>query len=170
MKRVINSNVLVNLKASDVMTSPVREVHVWDSIHDVAKIFEEERIGSALVVDMDGVAMGVITTTDLARYQRERANLLMTEKDKHAALSEVMPGKAGPSGFHLEPEEVTIEQWMTPMVFDVRPETPLAGVVRKMVKLGLHHIFVADHAKKVKGIITTFDVLFVVDRFLNGDA
>jgi CBS-domain-containing membrane protein len=57
---------------------------------------------------------------------------------------------------------------MTPALFDVRPATILAAVVKKMVKDGLHHVFVTDgEKKKIKGIITTFDLLMVLERVLN---
>ena len=71
-------------------------------------------------------------------------------------------------GFHVEPEEATIESWMNPVVFDVQPATILAAVTKKMLQYGLHHIFVTDKgSNKIVGIITTFDILQFFERELN---
>lgn len=159
---------LMELKASDIMTAPVTTVHIWDSIHDVAKIFVENNISSAAVVNMEDVPLGVITKSDLARYGSERATLLVTEKDKNPARARGTSEDVGRKGFHLEPEEMTIENWMTPALFDVHPATILPAIVKKMVKNGLHHIFVTEgEKKKIKGIITTFDLLMVLGKVLN---
>ncbi len=170
MKEKITTKELANLKASEIMTSPVTTVHIWDSIHDVAKIFVENNISSAAVVDMEGVPLGVITKSDLARYDLERANLVVAEKDKNPLRARKTSEDVDRNGFHVEPEEVTIEHWMTPAFFDVHPTTILAAVVKKMVRNGLHHIFVTEgDKKKIKGIITTFDLLVVLERLLNPD-
>lgn len=80
----------------------------------------------------------MITKSDLARYDRERATLVVAVEDKSPA-------------------------------FDVPPTTILAAVVRRMVKNGLHPIFVTEGDKEtIKGIITTFDILMVMDGVLNG--
>ena len=56
----------------------------------------------------------------------------------------------------------------TPAFLDVHPATILPAVVKKMFKNGLHHVFVTEgDKKKVTGVITTFDVLMVMNRVLN---
>lgn len=156
------------IKASDIMTAPVMTVRMWDSIHDVAKIFVENNISCAAVVDMDDIPLGVITKTDLARYGSERATLVVAEKDKKPARARKTFEDVDRAGFHVEPEEATIEHWMTPALFDVSPSTIFAAVVKKMVKNGLHHILVTEgDKKKIKGIITSFDVMMVIERALS---
>jgi CBS domain-containing protein len=159
---------LAQLTASDIMTTPVTTVHIWDSIHDVAKIFVENNISSVAVVDMEDVPLGVITKSDLARYHRERSTLVVAERDKKPLLSRKTSEDVNRKGFHLEPEESTVENWMTPALFDVHPTTILAAIVKKMVKNGLHHLFVTDgEKKKITGIITTFDIVMMMEKVLN---
>jgi len=168
IKKVATLKDLMELKASDIMTSPVTKVHMWDSIHDVAKILTENNISSAAVVDIDDIPIGVITKSDLTRYGRERPSALVAEKNKNPARAAGASEDPVRSGFHLEPEEVTIEHWMTPAFLDVHPATILPAVVKKMFKNGLHHVFVTEgDKKKVTGVITTFDVLMVMNRVLN---
>lgn len=160
-----NQSELQNIKASDVMTAPVTTVRMWDSVADVARIFSENNISAAAVVDMQDAPLGVITKTDLARYGRERAMLQVAETGKEREGAETR------RGFHLEPEDATIESWMTPALFQVAPAAPLAEAVREMVKNGLHHILVIDPAdRRLAGIVTSFDVLMVVDRILNASS
>lgn len=158
---------LAQLKASEVMMTPVTTVRIWNSIHDVAALFLEKNISSAVVVDMDEKPLGVITKTDITRYGRQSPNVMINEKSergKTRSTAETIDGQ----GFHLEPEESTLESWMTPMVFDVNPSTPLPTIVKKMVRNGVHHIFVTDpNSKEVKGVVTAFDLLMIMNRILN---
>lgn len=159
---------LAELKASEIMASPVSTVHAWDTLHDVAKLFVENNIGSAAVVDMDDQPLGIVTKSDITRYERERGNLIIAEQDKKTRHEKGLSEYDASRGFHLEPEEATLQSWMTPFVFDVHPNTILAAVIKKMVKNGLHHIFVTDvETKKIRGVITSFDVMLVLNRMLN---
>src|SRR4051812_37867840 len=97
---------LAELKASQIMATPVTTVHIWDSIHDVAKLFVENNISSAAVVDMDDLPLGVITKSDIARYERERGTLMVVESDKKAVRAQKTGENVNRNGFHLEPEEV----------------------------------------------------------------
>ena len=159
---------LSELMAVDIMTAPVITVHMKDSIHDIAKIFEENNISSVAVVDGKDTPLGVITKSDLARYDRERATLVTSMQDKNPSRAKETSENVDRGGFHLEPEEATIESWMTPAIFDVHPKTILPAIAHKMVKNGLHHIFVTEREnKKIKGVITTFDLLMLLSRVLN---
>ena len=48
---------------------------------------------------------------------------------------------------------------MTEGVFSVTQDTPARSVVGQMVALNVHHLFVADAAEVVVGVIGTLDVL-----------
>ena len=167
-KTITTFKELEELKAEDIMTAPVITAHVGDSIHDIAKIFEENNISSVAVVDGKDTPLGVITKSDLARYDRERATLVTSMQDKKSPRAKETSETLDRKGFHLEPEEATIESWMTPALFDVQPKTILPAIAQKMVKNGLHHIFVTEREnKKIRGIITTFDLLMLLSRVLN---
>ena len=159
---------LGELRAEEIMTSPVVTVNIGDSIHDVAKLFAEKNISGAAVLNSRGVPVGAITKSDLARYDAERLTLVTTVADKKSSRARRTAEDMERPGFHLEPEEATLELWMTPVIFEVHPKTILAAVAKKMVKNGLHHILVTEgNNKDLKGIITTFDLLLVLARVLN---
>ncbi len=49
------------LRASDLMTRPVRVVYDTDDIHDMIKVMQHEGLGRLPIVDSDGDLMGIIT-------------------------------------------------------------------------------------------------------------
>jgi len=168
IKEITTIEDLMTLKASEVMTSPVTTVRVSDSVHDVAKLLLENSIGCAAVVDANDVPVGVVTKSDLVRHDVERATLMVGEQDRNPERAKGASEDPLPQGFHLEAEEANIESCMTPSILDVHPATILPAVLKKMVKHGLHHILVTDpETRKIRGVITTFDLLVVMQRLLN---
>ncbi len=65
-------------------------------------------------------------------------------------------------GFHIEPESgVTARDLMTPMVFEVREDTPVQEVADMMVRGGIHRVLVTK-AKKPTGIVTALDMVKII--------
>jgi CBS domain-containing protein len=48
---------------------------------------------------------------------------------------------------------------MTPVVFIVKTDTPVREVVKQMVSLKVHHLFVVDADGALVGVISSLDVL-----------
>lgn len=146
---------LRRLTASDIMTSPVVTVKMTDSVRDVAKIFNERNISGAPVVDEMGLPIGVVTKTDFSQFNEKRVDVAVKTRE-------------GSGGYHVENEDESVEDWMTPFMCSVSPDDSLAHVARTMVKYGFHHVFVTDKDTKfVRGVITTFDILECLSRALN---
>ncbi len=145
-----------NLKASDIMTKPVEVVRAVDSLHDVARLFNEKHIGAAAVLDTLGKPVGVITKTDLVYYEQEKNEVgTMDRKQLSHFADEVKQ-----PGFHLVDDDETVQNWMTPVIFTVKPETPMKEVAQRMVRYGIHHIFVQKPAQVgLLGIVSSFDIL-----------
>ena len=145
-----------SLQAYEIMTKPVETVCTQDSIHDIATLFTEKNISAAAVLDTNNNPVGMITKTDIVRYEKERnGNVTMNKKDLPRMGNE--PERAG---FHLADDDETVENWMNPIIFNVKKETPLRELARRMVKYGLHHIFVKGNKNQpIIGIVSSFDVL-----------
>jgi len=145
-----------DIQAYEIMTKPVEMVRIEDSLHEVARLFNENHIGAAAVIDGNKKPIGVITKTDLARYQEEKDEARSIDKNDLASIE----GESKRSGFHLVDEEDTVEHWMTPVIFCVKSETPMKEIARRMVRYGIHHIFVRDkNEDPIMGIVSSFDVL-----------
>lgn len=65
----------------------------------------------------------------------------------------------------VEPEEVTVEEAMSPDVYTVRPNAPLRGVVREMARRKLGSAVVME-AGEVVGVFTTVDALRALEHAL----
>ena len=161
--------------ACDIMTKPVEIVRINDSIGDVARFFTERNIGAAAVEDQQWKLVGVITKTDIVRYEKEKigfkvrdsASRVDRERDSHDVCDQ--DPNIGQGGFHVIEEEDTVERWMTPVIFTVTPETPLKEIARRMVKYGIHHIFVRGYrGEPAVGIVSSFDILKQIAKPLDG--
>ena len=148
------------LKAADIMSQPVVSAFIKDSVQSVADLFLKKNISGVPVLGEDGYVVGVMTKTDLARYDQRRVEAFTKEKEAKWSVAkgtgEVVPER----GFHLTAEDETIEQWFNPKVYWALPETPVTEAAEKMAKHHIHHLFVkAADSKDLVGVITTFDLL-----------
>lgn len=132
-------------KASEIMSKPVEVVRMRDSIQDVARLFNGKNISAAAVVDDQRQPIGVITKTDIARYQLEESGMKVLDKRHNN---------------YVINEDSTVERYMTPALFTVPMDASLEEVAKQMVKYGTHHMFVRGKlGEPIVGIISSFDVL-----------
>jgi CBS domain-containing protein len=120
--------------ARELMTPGPYSVDETETVDQAATFFTERGFGSAVVIDLAGHPVGVITKSDLFVHLRERA-----------------------AGTKAEP--ATVREVMTEAVFSVKEETPSRSVVEQLLALNVHHLFVVDPAGVVVGVITPTDVL-----------
>jgi CBS domain-containing protein len=72
----------------------------------------------------------------------------------------MFPELSLPEGFSIEvTDSTTVGEIMTPAVFTVSLETPARKVVRRMLELKVHHLFVIDADLDLVGVISPLDVL-----------
>lgn len=105
-------------------TTPLSTVH---------RLFIEEEIHGAPVVDDDGLVVGIISTLDLSRAFTD-------ELDPDASLA------------------MTAADIMTPEVVSVAPDARVADVAKVMQDQHIHRVLVVKNRELV-GMITTFDLL-----------
>lgn len=144
--------------ARDIMNAQVITVADTMDLREVARIFVEEGITGAPVVDELGHPLGVISQTDLVEYD------LTTERE----LTVEAPFYRRPYDDALHPnrgfqiEEVTadtVKDVMTPFLVTVEEDTPIREVATRMAKFGIHRLIVVDADQQVSGIVTSMDIL-----------
>ncbi|MDR6207965.1 CBS domain-containing protein [Paraburkholderia graminis] len=119
------------MRASDVMTTSVISVTPDMTIRQVAKLFSDNGISGAPVLDTDGLIAGVISEGDLLRRseigtdERKRASWLDFWSASHEARD------------YVKTHAAKVSDVMTTDVVTVRPDTPLAEVA---CILGERHI------------------------------
>lgn len=144
--------------ARDIMNPQVITVADTMDLREVARIFVEEGITGAPVVDELGHPLGVISQTDLVEY----------DLTTHRELTVEAPFYRRPYDDALHPnrgfqiEEVTadtVKDVMTPFLVTVEEDTPIREVAARMVKFGIHRLIVVDADQQVSGIVTSMDIL-----------
>ncbi len=145
----------MNVTARDIMSKPVEAVCISDSLLTVARLFNEKNIGAAAVLNKADKPIGVITKTDLLLYQEEKEQ---GDAFKKVAIPRYNDGTITAPRSKIKASDV--ENWMTPIIFTIKPTTPLRVIARRMVRYGIHHLFVQENASApLLGIVSSFDIL-----------
>jgi len=151
-------------KARDVMQTGIVAVGPSTPLLDVHRLFTEEEISGAPVVDDDGTLLGVITSTDLIRAVEEEHDSGRVAQDYFLDLLPYSSPDwaSGPEDFQDRLREVRVEDVMTVEVLTVAPETPIPLVARALREHHIHRVFVSQDARLV-GVISAFDLLKLVE-------
>jgi CBS-domain-containing membrane protein len=120
--------------ARDVMTPGPYSLAASDTPAEAAEFLISRGFGSAVVIDEAGHPIGVVTKSDLLIHQQLTTDLALADA-------------------------ATVCEVMTPAVFTVQLETPIAAVVRQFLTLNIHHLFVVDATATIVGVISPVDVL-----------
>ena len=141
--------------AKDIMRRKVVAVESWLTLPEVAKLFLEQGISGAPVVDEVGSILGVVSQTDLVRTRREAApGVPSYHRD--------FDYDARSAGLHVEElDDTRVEQIMTPGAISLDETTPLEKVAKVMVDSRIHRVIIT-RGERLAGIITTMDMMRAV--------
>jgi CBS domain-containing protein len=152
------------LRAKDLMSPNPVSIHREAGIREALELLVDRGFGAAPVIDDSGRPVGVVSRTDILFHDRECVN--------HSRFSEggispydycdwdMFPEPPLPEGFSLEvTDRTTVAEIMTPAVFTVPLEAPVREVVKRMLELRVHHLFVIDSDQALVGVISPLDVM-----------
>jgi len=125
------------LRVKDIMSSPVIDADVEETVEEVAKKMERYGIGSVVVTEK-GFPVGIITKRDLV-YKVVAKN--------------------------LKPNEVKAKDVMSSPIHVANPDDLIDNALREMNRLKIDHLAVV-HKDKLVGIISTTDILQVTPEIL----
>lgn len=147
-------------RARDIMQTQVVAVGVGDTLASVRRLFADEDIHGAPVVDEQGRVVGVISTSDLLRAT---ADVEEGERPGQGYFAEGI--ESFPEG--LEDlrirEELRVEDVMTDAIVWVEPTAGLAEVARTLRENRVHRVLVIEDEALV-GILSSFDLLAVLEK------
>jgi acetoin utilization protein AcuB len=126
------------------MKRPVHVVKPLDSILHARQLMESHRINQLPVV-VDGKLVGIVTDRDL------RDALPSVFEDAQYA-------RRRPRKTNIDPENVHVEDVMTPNVIALAPDDTLDQAARVMRRQRIGSVPIVDHGRLV-GIVTRSDVL-----------
>jgi len=135
--------------AAELMSENPISIRAEASIMEAVALLTDRGFSAAPVIDEAGRPVGVVS----------RADILVHDREFHRAP--VLPeARSMPEGFGVEDcDPGKVEDIMTPGVFAVSPDTPVASVVEQMLALHVHQLFVVDDQGLLVGVISTLDVL-----------
>jgi len=148
------------LTARDVMNRQVLTVRVDLTVRELAAFLIENQISGAPVIDGQGRLVGVASLTDVAQNDAERPDLV----DDHSSPARAVRGwedRMNPEDIrplHIESDDLLVRDIMTPTVYTVPEETPVARIAQTMVAGRIHRVFVTRRGRVV-GIVTSLDLV-----------
>jgi CBS domain-containing protein len=143
--------------AEDIMTRRVLCVYANMELRELAKLFLDTRITGAPVTDTNGKLLGVVSQTDLLRYDMNHDTELMVEPSFYATAR--IEGRHLPRGFQVQDTNTgTVADVMSPVAHTVTPTASVESVARLMRRKHVHRVIVTKTGKVV-GIISALDLL-----------
>ena len=153
------------LKVRDIMTTDVVWVPQDMSVSRASRLFVDEMISGAPVVDEEGAMVGVVSLRDFARNGSVTERLTTdedTNKTFYRESWELPLTREEAERFHLETNaELSVKDVMTPTLFYVDVETPVQDVAEMMLKGRIHRVVVLEN-DDLTGMVTTMDMLKVI--------
>ncbi|WP_281647845.1 CBS domain-containing protein [Parendozoicomonas sp. Alg238-R29] len=151
--------------AADVMTPHVETVPLDWTMERLATFLTDHDISGAPVVDESGELCGMVSVTDIVR-QTGSGILDLNSRDEsfEKGLLDCALSREEMRTFHESIDQVVmVTDIMTPVVFRVDPQMPLAEVADAMVKGHIHRVLVTE-GKTLLGIVSALDLLGITTR------
>jgi len=150
---------LERLRAKDLMSPNPVSIHRDVSISEALENLTDRGFGAAPVIDDAGRPIGVVSRTDILIHEREclRHSATCTCDNTDWDLFP-NPSSSAVSAL-LAADAATVAEIMTPAIFTVALETTAREVIRRMLQLRVHHLFVVDAELALVGVISPLDVL-----------
>jgi len=155
------------LTAKEIMIPDVLTVDKEWSVDQLSDFLIEHSITGAPVLSSEGKLEGVVSLTDIARNR----NLLENRHLHEAPHDYYLEGELSNYSREVldllnikDSNSARVEDIMTPVVFSVSMDTPVAQVADAMIRGRIHRVFVTRKNQLV-GIITTLDMLQVIKEY-----
>lgn len=147
--------------AAELMTPSPVSISQNASVKEAVAFLTDKGFSAAPVIDEAGRPVGVLSQADIVVHDRAKVDYVPLRPEFDAGQTPAAPsGEPIPSGFQVENVDPTlVRDVMTPIVFSVTPTTPAGEVIRKMLGLKVHRLFVVASDGVLVGVISMVDVL-----------
>lgn len=153
------------LKAEDLMKSPVVAVEADASLEEATRIMSDSRVSGLLVTDHRGVAVGVVSLSDVVAYLAGLARSLGEPGGFYRqGFPRFAEGGEGSEERWEEAEEeplkeTTVGEIMATEIVTVGRDAAVPEVAKLLWDRRIHRVFVESAAGQPVGVISTLDVL-----------
>jgi len=151
--------------ARDLMQRNIISIDGAASLLDAHRLFVEEEISGAPVVDEDGRVIGVVSARDLLRALDEERDSAVVDTHYFRDLTEFSGPDWGsmPEDFQDRLAARSVAEVMSPDVITVSPDATVAEVARTLRQQRVHRVLVATKDAFV-GLISSFDLLALLEE------
>lgn len=151
--------------ARDVMQTHVISVELDLPLLDVHRLFVEEEINGAPVVDETGRLLGVITSLDLLRaVEEEHESGSASPRYFRDDLEFSGPDWTNaPEDFQDRLSELTVHDAMTAGAVTVSPDAPISEIADLLLRHRIHRVLVVER-ELLAGLISTFDLISLLSK------
>jgi len=146
---------------STIMQRNVLSVEESWPLHRLARFLTDHQISGAPVTSDDGELIGVVSLTDIVRYDSmpESRGEIQDTHEYYLHTLKMQMTQEEASSFHEEQESsATVRDIMTHMIFEVDENASIEEVADTMVKGHIHRLFVT-HNKQISGVVTALDLV-----------
>lgn len=149
------------LKAKDIMQHNVIFLTPEMTLFEAAKVLRESNISGAPVVDETNEVIGVLSQSDLLRHsiETEYSYCLQAGFYHEVPLLQDVTLFSG-----VSMNAATVSEIMSPYVITASPEDPIADIARSLREHRFHRLIITEE-KKLLGIVSTLDLLKVLEDF-----
>ena len=150
----------MNYTANDIMNPNVLTVRDDMTLHELATFLTENEISGSPVLDRRGKLIGVVSVTDIALSEAERASIEADPASPgfYSGAWKERVTREDLAGLHLEDTGLLVRDIMTPAVYTVPDTASVSEIAKTMITGRLHRLLVIrDH--QVVGIISTLDLI-----------
>ena len=151
------------LTARDLMETDVICVSPEAPLTTVQRLFFEEEIHGAPVVDDQGRVVGLISSADLLRSAADEFATEAPEIEIQDLLEFSLSRWGSHEIFSKPFSELTARDAMTETVVSVTPDSPIFEIARTLRRDRIHRVLVIE-ADQLRGVISTFDLVAVLEK------
>lgn len=142
----------------DVMRSDVVTLRPDQTAREAEQVLARRRVSGAPVVDAEGHVLGVVSQSDLVRFDADppsvtAAGTFFSDVEEYRDLG-AMPADEG---------QVRVESLMSRSVIAVAPEAPLTEVARLLRERRVHRVLVTEDGR-LRGIVSALDLLVAIEE------
>jgi len=148
---------LASLTAADLMTRDLTLIPREMSLPAASRLLARAQVSGAPVVDEQGRCIGVLSVTDLAHADPEKAH----RTTQHASV----PCHCAWQFVEIEnlPAE-RVDAFMTKDPVTVTPGTSIHHLAKMMVEAHIHRVIVVNAEQRAIGLVSSTDILAAIAR------
>ncbi len=146
-----------NETVASIMSKNVVTCQSSQNIIDAARRLVENRVGALPIVDEMGVCVGILTATDIVRFEVERQ---ANDDSNNFGLEATLSKSTEESSWQIGIEPLArVSRFMNSAVQTIDANSPISLAARMMRQEKIHHLVVLDQQRRPVGVVSSLDLL-----------